>query len=266
MRAYIGCPPALGRTLMLLGIVTGLALGSVAAVAAEGVDPDADRILREMTQYMGGLSAFSVVGDVDDEIVDLEGQKLQFSSSATLLLQRPGRVYAHRQGPIADVEVFFDGRVLTLHGKRVDAYVQHEVTGTIDDAITAMRSVLHLGVPAGDLLYSDAYDGLMTDVRSGTYLGTAYVYGTEVHHLAFRADKVDWQIWVKTGEQPLPMKYVITTKWLTGAPEYTVRFRDWNTSPTIDPGQFAFTPSGSATKVDLLPVSELGSVNIEEAR
>ncbi len=36
--------------------------------------------------------------------------------------------------------------------------------------------------------------------------------GIECHHLAFRAEKVDWQVWVQAGDTPLPMKYLIISK------------------------------------------------------
>jgi hypothetical protein len=256
----------LRRTALVLAMATGLALGSGSTLAAGSVDPEADKILREMSAYLSGLAAFSVLGDVDDEVIDLEGQKLQLSSAASLVVERPGRIYAHRQGPLADVEALFDGSTVTLHGKRLGAYVVLPVEGSIDDAITELRAETDLGFPGADLFYADPYSGLMTDVTSGSYLGTAFVQGTEVHHLAYRARRVDWQLWVKTGAEPLPMKYVITSKWLTGAPEYSVRFRDWNTAPAIEPGQFQFSAPDGATRVEFLSPDDLGTVRIEEVR
>ena len=40
--------------------------------------------------------------------------------------------------------------------------------------------------PGADLLYTDAYDALMSGVVSGAYLGSGYVGGVDCHHLAFR--------------------------------------------------------------------------------
>jgi hypothetical protein len=97
-------------------------------------------------------------------------------------------------------------------------------------------------------------------------MGTAYVHGVECHHLAFRAARVDWQLWVQAGENPLPMKYVITTKWMTGAPQYAVRFRDWDTKPQIPAGRFEFTPAAEAKRLESIPVNEMGELAIEEAQ
>jgi hypothetical protein len=54
------------------------------------------------------------------------------------------------------------------------------------------------------------------------------------------------------------MKYVITTKWITGAPEYSIRLRDWNTNPQISANRFTFTPPAGATLLEALPPSQLG--------
>ena len=119
---------------------------------------------------------------------------------------------------------------------------------------------------AGDLFYADPYPGLTTDVVSGAYLGWSYVNGVQCHHLAFRAARVDWQIWVQTGDVPLPLKYVITSKWVTGSPQYTARFRDWNTKPKVAASQFEFTPPKGAKRLNSIPVDEAGQLRTEGAQ
>jgi len=69
---------------------------------------------------------------------------------------------------------------------------------------------------------------------------------------------------VKTGDAPLPMKYVITRKWHTAAPQYEIRFRDWNTNPQINDEQFTFSAPGGATRLETIPVNEMGEFIIEE--
>lgn len=251
------------RAVLAAGMALGLGLAVPSSEAAEGVDPEADKILRAMSIYLGGLQSFSVKGDVDDEIVDLAGQKLQLSGSASLAVQRPNHLYAHRLMPLGEMEVFFDGQTLTLHGKGRQAYFQIEASGTIDEAIRELRAETGADAPAGDLFYADPYPGLMTDVTSGTYFGTAYVNGVPCHHLAFRAPKVDWQIWVQTGDQPLPMKYVIASKWITGSPSYSVRFRDWDTAPSIEAGRFTFVPPEGTQRLEDFPVDVMGGLLIE---
>ena len=246
-----------GLRSQILAIAATISLTPNPAMSVDGVDPEADKILKSMSSYLAETKAFSVNADIDVEVVTRDGQKLQFSSLATVVLQRPDKFQIQRQGMIADAEFIFDGKTLTLHGKRNNVYAQIPVSGSIDDAIRAYELETGIPAPGADLLFADPYAILSSGVENGIYLGTAYVNGIECHHLAFREDEVDWQLWVQTGDKPLPMKYVITSKWYTAAPQYEIRFRGWDTNPQIDDGQFTFSAPEGATRLENLPVKEL---------
>jgi hypothetical protein len=248
-----------------LGVAVGLALLASPALGG-AVDSEADAILKEMSDYLSGLKALSVDIEIDNEIVDLVGQKLQLSSSGSVLLERPGRLRASRKGGVADVELVFDGNVLSLHSSSRNLYASFERPGSIDDLIGTVRSELGLDAPAGDFFFADPRPGLLSGVVSGSYLGWGYVDGVRCHHLAFRAERVDWQVWVETGDTPRPLKYVITSKWVTAAPQYIVRFRNWNSSPEVGAGKFAFAPPDGARKVESFSVNEAGQILTEEVR
>jgi hypothetical protein len=217
-----------------------------------------------MSDFMGNLSAFSAKADIDSEIIDLEGQKLQFSSSAEIVLERPGNLHVNRQGAIAHMDFIFDGKVLTLYGRNLNVYFQMDSPGTTDTAIETLHHGIGLDAPGADLFLTDPYTTLSEGVVSNAYLGTAYVNGVECHYLTFREAQVDWQLWINAEGDPLPMKYIITTKWLTGAPQYAVRFHDWNTAPKIKPGQFDFKVPKGAKKLEAVNVDKMGELVIEE--
>jgi len=50
---------------------------------------------------------------------------------------------------------------------------------------------------------------------------------------------------------------VITTKWVTGAPQYETRLRDWNTSPPVSQDAFTFTAPTGARLLEVLPPNQL---------
>jgi len=254
---------SLHAVVVAFGVALGIGSVSGTVAAAGQVDPEADKILKSMSTYMGGLTAFSVNIEVDNEIVDLTGRKLQFSASTSLVAQRPENLYVHRRGPVADVELIFDGKMLTVNGKGLNVYAQMETLGSNEDAVRQVRIETGLDVPAGDLLFTDSYTGLMEGVVSGDYIGTGFVNGVECQHLAFRQAKVDWQLWIQSGDTPLPMKYIITSKWVTGAPQYSARFHDWNTKPEIGSDRFVFSPPEGAKKLDEIPIDELGELMLE---
>lgn len=253
-----------GRSALVFGFVLSASIMAIPAAYGQTLDPDATEVLQEMATYLAETETFSVNADIDIEVVARTGQKLQFSSYASVLIQRPNGLYIKRRGPVADAEIFFDGSQLTVLGRRINAYAQQATEGTIDDAIRTFEFETGISLPGADLLFSDPYAILSEGVESSLYLGTAYIDGIEVHHLAFREDETDWQIWVQTGDNPLPMKYVITTKWLTGAPQYEIRLRDWNTSPDITDAPFTFTAPADATRLDVFPANELSEFPTSE--
>lgn len=263
MTTELSSSPPVGSKTALAGIFLGLALAASQVTAADGIDPEVDKVLRSMSAYLGGLPSFSVNADIGTEVIDLEGQKIQLSSSSSITIQRPNKLHVRRQGTLADAEMIVDGKTLTIHGKERNVYFQTEKPGNIDDVIDAIRTGIGLDAPAADLMYADPYPTLASGVNSSTYLGTAFVNGVESHHLAFREDTVDWQLWVKAGDQPLPMKYIVTTKWMTAAPQYSVRFHDWDTKPQIKAGRFTFSAPEGAKRLTAIAVDHTGEPIME---
>lgn len=240
---------ARGLAVVLLAISPWIA--SPSARAQDGVDPEAERLLRSMSDYLGHLTSLSATFEDDTEVLTWEGQKLQLGSSGTLLLERPGRLRVARAGAVADGGVLVaDGKMVTVFSAPLHAWAELHSDGTIDATLEAVRAETGVEAAGGDLFYADAYPGLMTEVTEGANLGIETVRGIECGHLAFRAKVVDWQIWIATGDAPLPMKYVITSKWTTGAPQYSIRLHDWQSNPKFDAEEFRFVPPEGAKRVD----------------
>lgn len=258
------CGVSTGWMGLLLGVALCISFAPGPVMSAEGINPDADEILRSMSSYLGGTMSFSVNVDIDNEVITQDGQKLQLSGYSTVIIERPDKFNIQRKGMFANAELIFDGKTVTLHGKNLNFYAQIQAPGTIDDAIREVEFETGMDAPGADLLLSDPYAILSSGIKSSSYLGIAFVDGVECHHLAFRKAKVDWQLWVNTGDSPMPMKYVITSKWTTGAPQYEVRFRDWDTNPKIKADQFTFSVPQGAKELESIPVNEMGELTIEE--
>ncbi|WP_255611934.1 DUF2092 domain-containing protein [Marinobacterium arenosum] len=101
-------------------------------------------------------------------------------------------------------------------------------------------------------------------IEQGVHLGNAYIDGVKCDHLAFREQAVDWQLWVQSGDTPLPMKYIITSKWHTAAPQYEIRFRGWKLNPEISEDDFVFSPPANARKLEAMMLDEVGELAIPE--
>jgi hypothetical protein len=115
------------------------------------------------------------------------------------------------------------------------------------------RSTLDIVAPAGDLLYANAYDILMDGVTQSLVVGKSVIEGVRCDQLAFRAPHVDLQVWVQEGAQPLPRRFVITTRDLPNAPQFAVTMTRWNLQPSFNARTFTFVPPSGARKVEFLP-------------
>lgn len=238
---------------ILSGLILILSLAASPSSGEENMNPAAESILHSMSSYLATTKALSVNADVDFEIVTPNGQKLQLSSFVTALIERPANLHLTRKGTSSDYELFFNDKLFTVYSRTLNAYSQIEGSGTIDEAFLAHEYTTGLPISGGDFFFSDPFTRFISGVESVDYIGIAYVYGVKCHHLAFRNEETDWQLWVKVGDQPLPMKYVITTKWVTGAPQYEIRLRDWETNPEIEAGEFLFSVPENAKKLDVIP-------------
>jgi hypothetical protein len=244
---------------IIVSAALALGLSATNVTGQTAIDADAGQVLQGMSSYLGHLAAFTVDFDVDTEVVDLQGQKLQASRSGHIAVVRPNHLYGTRTGGGADAELYFDGQTVTLYGKTRNIYVQEAHPGTIDDMLDALRA-MGADLAGADLLYADPAPGLLTNVERGADYGTVVVGGVPCEHLAFRARDVDWQVWIAKGNQPFPMKYVITSKWVVGAPQYVVRMSHWNVQAQIDPKQFVFTPPAGAMRFTKIEVNGIGEL------
>ena len=100
----------------------------------------------------------------------------------------------------------------------------------------------------------------MADVIDGRHIGQGVVDGIDCEHLAFRNADTDWQIWVETGARPIPRKFVITSKAVAGAPQYTLRIKDWKTDAVAGAEAFAFKPAGDAKKIAIEAMRDFDEV------
>jgi hypothetical protein len=231
----------------------GTALLLAATTAARADDPT--RILKTMTDYLGSQKTLSASFESDIEIITPELQKIQFASSGQMKLERPDKLRVRRTGGYADVELVYDGKTVSLYGNDAKSYMQAEMPGSVDRMIAETQARSGFGMPGTDLLLSNAFDELIATTTEGKHIGQGVIDGVECEHLAFRTPDTDWQIWVETGAKPVPRKYVITSKTVTGAPQYTLRIRDWKTDAFADADTFVFKPPAGATKIDLESVA-----------
>jgi hypothetical protein len=239
------------RTLLQSSANLALVAIFMVSTAQSSRADDPAKLLKAMTDYTAAQKSISATFDSDIEVVTPELEKIQFTSSGKLQLTRPDKLRIRRTGGYADVELVYDGKTVSVYGNNAKAYAQAELAGTIDQLVDLIQAKSGAAMPGTDLLLSNAYDEMMSNVIAAHHIGQGVIDGVECEHLAFRGVDTDWQIWIESGARPVPRKYVITSKTVTGAPQYTLRIKDWKTEAVADADAFVFKPPADAMRANL---------------
>jgi hypothetical protein len=229
-----------------------LLLVPAAAIAQpNGVEQDADAILKKMGQTLSAAKVFSFEAHAMNDQIMPDGQKVQFARNTKVTVRRPDRISADLVGDVEDLSFRYDGKHVVLFNHKANAWGQTDTpTHTIDETMDMLADKYGMTIPLADLLLGDPYASLTERVRSGRNLGISYVFDVKCHHLAFRQEGIDWQIWVEDGAQPVPRKVVITYKDSPGYPNYTAFLSKWNLKADAPDSSFTFTPPAGAKQID----------------
>ena len=249
------------KSAKMSAIVLAVAVAGMASMSVARADEaQAKSLLKAMSDYLAAQKAISFDYDSNLEIVSTQQQKIGLASSGTLTLNRPDKLHATRKGGFANLEMVFDGKTLTLLGKNANLYAQVDAPGTIDQLVDVLRDKYHRPVPAADLLMSDPYKELMPLVTDVKDLGSGVIHGIECDHLAFRTKEVDWQIWIAQGARPYPCRYVITSKKVTGSPQYTLDITAWKAGTEVASDGFKLEIPADAKKLTADQVPDLDDI------
>ena len=201
--------------------------------AAPAIAEQADRLIKEMSAYIGSAQEFTFHADVTFDHVLPSGQKLQFSAAEEVVLQRPGRLYVEWNGDLGARKFWYDGKSVTLYDPATPFYASETAPPEVDDMLGQLLPKLDFVPPLADFLYRDPYKAVRDNIQYGFDLGQTDVNGRSCRALAFVEKDIDWQIWIENGPQLTPCKLVITYKNQPAQPQFTAVFSDWDFAPRI---------------------------------
>ena len=246
----MGITRTLAAALMITGTAWGQGAGAqtkqpvatppAANAATPVVAEQADRLLRQMSDYIGSAEQFTFHADITFDHVLPSGQKLQYSATEDVALERRGRLYVEWHSDLGDRRFWYDGKSITLYDPAAPFYAAEAAPPEIDKMLDGLVPQIDFAPPLADLLYSDPYRSVRGKLQYGIYLGLNDVDGRSCHTLAFVEQDIDWQIWIDAGPQPTPCKLVISYKTQPAQPQFTAVFTDWDFAPRI--AEPIFTP------------------------
>jgi hypothetical protein len=221
---------------------------------APDLEPKAREVLRQMCDYLKNLQQFTVQAEITEDVLLTSGQRIQYARTVEAAVRRPDRFRAESVGDMANGQLIYDGKTITLQDRGKNFYTTIPAPADIDAALEHGIQAFNLRAPLADLIYTKSYEYLTAGALSGFYVGLSKVQGVPCHHLAFREKDIDWQIWIEDGQTPVPRKFLITDKKAQGL-QFTAVFTKWNTSAQLEDGLFTFVAPEKAEKIDILPAA-----------
>ncbi len=213
--------------------------------------------MKRTTDYLSSLKQFRVDSNTSIEAVILTGQKLQFDHHVVITVMRPNKLRAERAGELISQTFLYDGKSLSVNLPEQKYYATTAAPPTLDAMLDFARDELGVIAPASDLIYADAFARLSDKLTSAFIYGEAMVGGVRCQHLAFRNPEVDWQIWIQEGDEPWPIKMVVTSKRMAQSPQFTVVLTKWDAAPEVTDATFNFVPPTGSHKIDFIPTTAL---------
>lgn len=244
----------LALSLAAPGFCAESAPAATAQPVVSAVDPSSIEALKKMGTHLQTLRRFQVKTELSSETVLEDGQKLQQSSSAEIQVQRPNKLRALMWSARAERELIYQGKTATLYTPALKYYATTEVADSIGGMIDQLEVKYGVQVPLSDLFLWGTNAAPLNKIDSAMNAGQDIIGQDLCDHYAFRQGMVDWQIWITTGEAPLPRKLVITNRADEARPQ-SVSYIAWNLKPTFTDTVFKFTPPGDAHAIGIRPLN-----------
>ena len=239
----------------LLAIATRAGADPAKAAPAPGPNPiDAKAVerVRAMSAVLAAAKAFTVHGEISYDEVMHSGRKLQFAAAVEAAVRRPNGLAVEFLSDLGGKKLWYDGKSFTLLDLVHDAYATGAAPPTTLAFLEETETKQGISFPLIDFLTDDPAARLLAGVRSAFVVGPGDVDGTTCEHLAFSNDVLDWQLWIETGEKPLPRKVVITYRNRAAAPQYGAVFSEWAFPRSIQDEHFVADLPSDAHKVDFV--------------
>ena len=232
-----------------VGVERAAASIDAPAGVAPIIDDSAVAVLKEMTGTLAGLAEFAVTLETGFDVLQPNGQKVEFGSRRSASIRRPDKArfaYQQRSGIVG--EIVLDGSEIWAYEKNQNVYASIPQEGDLDASLDFIVNELGIPVPISDFLAEDPSVALAEGVLEAQNLGPSTIDNQPSQHIALRKAGVDYQIWIADANQ-LPVRLVITYIDEPGQPQFWVQFLEWVTTVSSDDAVFEFSPPEDAERI-----------------
>jgi len=232
------------------------AIWSPPPLAGEPGDlPEGRDVLRRLIDFMKSHDQLAFEAVATYEVVQENGQKLQFDMLQRVALDRPQRLHwVTLNDDAGTVTAWLADGTFTMVLQPQNVWGQVNVPPALTTAVSTVAEEYEVPVPFVDLLSGQAEElWLGEDVEWVDYVGEAWAEGQWTDHVALRRPGADIELWFRTGDEPFPVRMAIVHTEEDGLPKFSARFRQWSTR--IRDGAIPeFVPPEGAEQLEVAPV------------
>jgi hypothetical protein len=214
------------------------------------LEPEAMQALEKMSTYLTSLQAFRVTSRTSLDLVTTDGEKLTFDGVVTYKARKnPQGLTIDLDSDLKKRRYIYDGKQFTVFAPEMGFYASVSAPPTIRATLSEISNKYGIELPLEDLFrWSDTSGGRPETPKAGFDVGPATIDGVDTEQYAFRQGDIDWQIWIKEGADPLPLKVVIVDRTDPAMPGYIARLT-WDLNPGFTDADFAFQPPKDAKSI-----------------
>ena len=216
----------------------------------EKVDPTAAAALQRMSAYLQSLPAFALTSQTSLDLVLRDGQKVQVDGVARYKVRRPAGFVIDVDSNMKSRRFIYDGKQFTIFAPKLGYFATSAAPPSNREALDMLWTKYGIALPLEDLFRWSDPSGARDQLQSGFRAGTVVLDGVETEQYVFREPQFDWQVWIQTGDKPLPRKVVIVDRSDPARPAYRAQLT-WDVNPTLAESDFAFQPGKDAKLVHL---------------
>jgi alkyl hydroperoxide reductase subunit AhpC len=230
--------------------------------------PDPTAIVRKMVDFYRKTQCLEVRCEIVDRFK--ADKETTTTMNATIVAQRPNRLAVRVEVDSGQMGLACDGSKMWIYcgpnpAKPAPSTESPEGVFRASKAPDSLAELLEYDVSDGmigmmpgerplvlTLLDDDPFAVLMRDVNTVTYVGKERLGDQLAHHIAFKEEVCNWEIWIAADREPLVLqvktdttqivKFMAANDAASNSGSVTQRFTGWSFPRMAKAGNFAFSP------------------------
>lgn len=213
-------------------------------------DSKALTALEQMGTYLRGLRYFRISASSETDQILEDGENIEFHHQTELQAVQPDKLQVSVEAQGSQRSFFYNGKTFTLYDSRTGYFARDEAPASIDELVDQLQDRYGIELPLTDLFRWDATTAQDVGITGALFIGNEVMAGQTCTHYAYRQPDIDWQLWIRQGDKPLPCRIVISRRDANPQPRHSVSFH-WDLSKPSATKTFEFDPPAGARAVPL---------------